>query len=176
MGVVTALVRAAFLVNGVYAESSRAYGITPQQGQLLCALRPQPYGMSELGEVLGLAKSSLTGLVDRTVQRGLVRREADPRDGRAVRVALTDEGARLAHEFHEATCRRIDALPAGLSGSERDRLAALLSRVVLDNKVPDIFTAPEITPQSPADPEATPQSPADPEITPQNSADPEATP
>ncbi|CAM5472473.1 MarR family winged helix-turn-helix transcriptional regulator [Streptomyces aurantiogriseus] len=146
MGVGPALVRSAFLVNAVYAESSRAYGITPQQGQLLCVLRPQPYGMSELGEMLGLAKSSLTGLVDRTVQRGLVRREADPRDGRAVRVALTDEGARLAHEFHEATCRRIDELPSGLNGAERDRLAALLARVVLDNKVPEVFTDPEVTP------------------------------
>ncbi|TGB03053.1 MarR family transcriptional regulator [Streptomyces sp. MZ04] len=41
--------------------------------------------MSELGTMLGLAKSSLTGLVDRTAQHGLVRREPDPRDGRAVR-------------------------------------------------------------------------------------------
>lgn len=146
MGVVTALVRSAFLVNAVYAESSRAYGITPQQGQLLCVLMPQPYGMSELGEMLGLAKSSLTGLVDRTVQRGLVRREADPRDGRAVRVGLTEEGVRLAHEFYEATCRRIDELPSGLSGAERDRLATLLARVVLDNKVPEVFTDPEVMP------------------------------
>ncbi|MFE0457609.1 MarR family winged helix-turn-helix transcriptional regulator [Streptomyces sp. NPDC058914] len=146
MGVVTALVRSAFLVNAVYAESSRAYGITPQQGQLLCVLMPQPYGMSELGEVLGLAKSSLTGLVDRTVQRGLVRREPDPRDGRAVRVGLTEEGARLAHAFYDETCRRVEALPSALSGSERDRLAALLARVVLDNKVPEVFTDPDVSP------------------------------
>ncbi|MFI6037465.1 MarR family winged helix-turn-helix transcriptional regulator [Streptomyces sp. NPDC051315] len=143
IGVGPALVRSAFLVNAVYAESSRAHGITPQQGQLLCALMRQPYGMSELGEVLGLAKSSLTGLVDRTVRRGLVRREADPRDGRAVRVGLTDEGARLAHGFHDETCRRVESLPSGLSGTERDRLAALLARVVLDNKVPEVFTNPE---------------------------------
>ncbi|MER5830875.1 MarR family transcriptional regulator [Streptomyces sp. NPDC002130] len=95
--------------------------------------------MSELGEMLGLAKSSLTGLVDRTVRRGLVRREADPRDGRAVRVALTDEGAALAGKFHAETCRRVEALPSGLSGAERDRLAVLLSRVVVDNEVPELF-------------------------------------
>ncbi|MEU9668450.1 MarR family transcriptional regulator [Streptomyces bobili] len=143
MGVVTALVRSTFLVNAVYAEASRAYGITPQQGQLLCVLMPQPYGMSELGDMLGLAKSSLTGLVDRTVQRGLVRREGDPRDRRAVRVGLTEEGERLAHEFYEETCRRVETLPAGLTANERDRLAALLARVVLDNKVPEVFTEPE---------------------------------
>ncbi|GAA2220826.1 MarR family winged helix-turn-helix transcriptional regulator [Streptomyces indiaensis] len=139
MGVVAALVRTAFLVDGVYAEAGRVYGLTPQQGQLLCVLMPQPCGMGELGETLGLAKSSLTGLVDRTVRRGLVRREADPRDGRAVRVGLTDEGAVLAGKFHAETCRRMEALPSGLSGAERDRLAVLLSRVVVDNAVPEVF-------------------------------------
>lgn len=143
MAVVTALVRSAFLVNAVYAESSRAHGITPQQGQLLCVLMPQPYGMSELGEMLGLARSSLTGLVDRTVQRGLVRREPDPRDGRAVRVGLTEEGDRLAHGVYDETCRRVENLPAGLNTNERDRLAALLARVVVDNKVPEVFTDPD---------------------------------
>ncbi|WP_344447411.1 MarR family winged helix-turn-helix transcriptional regulator, partial [Kitasatospora nipponensis] len=88
-GVVAGLVRSAFLVNSVYAESGRVLGLTPQQGQLLCVLMGQPYGMTELGTVLGLAKSRLTGLVDRTAQRGLVRREPDPEDRRAIRVALT---------------------------------------------------------------------------------------
>jgi DNA-binding MarR family transcriptional regulator len=143
MGIVTALVRSSFLVNAVYAEASRAYGLTPQQGQLLCVLMPQPYGMSELGEMLGLAKSSLTGLVDRTAQRGLVRREADPRDRRAVRVGLTEEGAALAEEFYAETWRRVETLPSGLAPAERTRLAALLARVVSDNKVPEVFVQPE---------------------------------
>ncbi|MFD9891474.1 MarR family winged helix-turn-helix transcriptional regulator [Amycolatopsis sp. NPDC059027] len=139
MGVVTALVRSAFLVNAVYAESSREHGITPQQGQLLCVLMAQPYGMSELGATLGLAKSSLTGLVDRTERNGLVRREPDPVDSRAVRVTLTAEGRRLAEEFYAETCRRVDELPSGLSAAERQTLAGLLGRVVLDNEVPVVF-------------------------------------
>ena len=139
IGIVAALVRSAFLVNAVYAVSGREHGLTPQQGQLLCVLMAQPYGMSELGGVLGLAKSSLTGLVDRTEHLGLVRREPDPRDTRAVRVALTPQGCRLAEEFYAETCRRIDKLPAGLTATERDTLAGLLGRVVLDNKVPVVF-------------------------------------
>ncbi len=139
IGVVAALVRSAFLVNAVYTESGREHGLTPQQGQLLCVLMAQPYGMSELGAILGLAKSSLTGLVDRTERNGLVRREPDPQDTRAVRVALTPRGGKLAAEFYAETCRRIDKLPAGLSATERDTLADLLGRVVLDNKVPVVF-------------------------------------
>jgi DNA-binding MarR family transcriptional regulator len=143
IGVVAALVRASFLVNAVYAESGREYGLTPQQGQLLCVLMSQPYGMSELGAMLGLAKSSLTGLVDRTERNGLVRREVDPRDMRAVRVALTRQGSRLAAEFYAETCRRIEKLSAGLSAAERDTLAGLLGRVVSDNQVPAVFMEPD---------------------------------
>jgi DNA-binding MarR family transcriptional regulator len=139
VGVVSALVRSAFLVNAVYAQSGREHGLTPQQGQLLCVLMAQPYGMSDLGSMLGLAKSSLTGLIDRSERLGLVRREADPRDLRAVRVGLTDRGSRLAEEFYAETCRRIDELPEGLEPAERDTLAALLGRVVEDNEVPLVF-------------------------------------
>ena len=145
IGVVAGLVRASFLVNSVYAESGRKYGLTPQQGQLLCVLMARPYGMSELGATLRLAKSSLTGLVDRTERNGLVRREADPRDSRAVRVAHTPQGAKLAREFYDETSRRIEALSATLGPPELDTLAGLLSRVVLDNEVPMVFGAPEET-------------------------------
>ncbi|MFD2766682.1 MarR family winged helix-turn-helix transcriptional regulator [Micromonospora eburnea] len=143
IGVVAALVRSSFLVNAVYAESGREHGLTPQQGQLLCVLMARPYGMSELGAMLRLAKSSLTGLVDRTERNGLVRREPDPQDMRAVRVALTPQGSRLAGEFYTETCRRIEELPGSLSPAERDTLAELLGRVVLDNEAPAVFLEPD---------------------------------
>jgi DNA-binding MarR family transcriptional regulator len=143
IGVVGALVRGAFLVNAVYAEAAREYGLTAQQGQLLCVLMRRPLGMGELGATLGLAKSSLTGLVDRTERNGLVRREADPGDLRAVRVALTERGSGLVEEFYAETCRRIDGLPQGLSEAERGTLADLLGRVVLENDVPVVFAEPD---------------------------------
>lgn len=139
MSVVTALVRASFLVNAVYAETAREYGLTAQQGQLMCVLMPQPCGMGKLVKMLGLAKSSLTGLVDRTAQRGLVRREPDPEDRRAVRVALTAEGAELVDAFYAETCRRVESLHSGLPESDREKLAGLLSLLVTDNEVPVVF-------------------------------------
>lgn len=136
------MVRSTFLVNAVYAESAREYGITQQQGQLLCVLMAQPHGMGELGAVLGLAKSSLTGLVDRTERTGLVQRRPDPQDARAVTVSLTRQGAKIADEFYTETCRRVEELTTGLAAAERDALAALLGRVVTDNKVPTVFLEP----------------------------------
>jgi DNA-binding MarR family transcriptional regulator len=139
LGVVAGLVRSSFLVNAVYAESARGYGLTVQQGQLLCVLMARPYGMGDLGATLGLEKSSLTGLVDRAVRRGLVRREPVPDDRRAVQVVLTGEGRALAEDFYAATCRRVEDLASGLPASDRDRLAGLLGRVVQDNEVPTVF-------------------------------------
>ncbi|MFC5661983.1 MarR family winged helix-turn-helix transcriptional regulator [Kitasatospora misakiensis] len=138
-GVVGGLVRAAFLVDAVYAESARVHGLTPQQGQLLCVLLGRSYVMGELGGVLRLAKSSLSGLVDRTERNGLVRRESCEGDARAVRVALTAEGAVLAESFYAETCRRVDELPAGFSAEERELLGGLLGRIVRENKVPPVF-------------------------------------
>ncbi|GAA0362702.1 MarR family transcriptional regulator [Microbispora corallina] len=143
IGTVAALVRSTFLVNAVYANSARGHGLTQQQGQLLCVLMAQPYGMSELGAMLGLAKASLTGLVDRSERNGLVRRTPDPEDLRAVRVSLTRQGVKLAGEFYSETCRRVEELTSGLTPSERDTLAALLGRVVTDNKVPTVFQEPD---------------------------------
>ncbi|MFF4357573.1 MarR family winged helix-turn-helix transcriptional regulator [Streptomyces sp. NPDC001604] len=139
LGVVTGLIRTSFLVNAAYAESAREHGLTSQQGQLLCVLMARPYGMGELGSVLGLAKSSLTGLVDRSERNGLVRREPDPRDTRAVRVTFTPEGRKLAEEFYAETCRRIARLPDALDAAEQNTLAALLSRIAWHNNVPAVF-------------------------------------
>jgi DNA-binding MarR family transcriptional regulator len=139
LGVVAALVRATFLVNAVYAESAREHGITSQQGQLLCVLMTRPFSMGELGATLGLAKSSLTGLVDRTERNGLVRRDPDPQDARGVRVSLTPRGRRLVDAFYDETCRRVDELPRGFGAADRAALADLLGRIVLANDVPTVF-------------------------------------
>lgn len=99
----------------------------------------QPYGMGDLGAMLGLAKSSLTGLVDRTERNGLVKRIPDPHDTRAVRVALTPRGSRRADEFYNDTCRRIEKLSASLDAGQRETLARLLGDIVRENKVPLTF-------------------------------------
>lgn len=140
MSMGTALVRTAFLVDAVYSDSVREFDLTAQQAQLLCVLIARPYGMFELAKTLGLAKSSISGLVDRSEKRGLVRRESDPGDGRAFRVALTDRGAQLAEQFHDETTKRVAELPLGLSAADQQVLVGLLTRVVVDNQVPEVFT------------------------------------
>ncbi|MFE6862028.1 MarR family winged helix-turn-helix transcriptional regulator [Nocardia sp. NPDC057668] len=139
IGVVSGLVRSAFLVDAVYTESAREHGITMQQGQLLCLLMARPKSMGELGALLRLAKSSVTGLVERTERNGWVSREPDLRDARTIRVALTPAGDRFARTFYAETCARIERLTDTLDPAERDGLGELLGRVVADNQVPELF-------------------------------------
>ncbi|NDZ80792.1 winged helix-turn-helix transcriptional regulator [Streptomyces sp. SID10853] len=143
MGIAAALVRTSFLVQAVYTEASREYGLPVQQAQLMCVLMAQPRGMGELSTMLGLEKSSLTGLVDRAERRGLVCREPDPLDRRAVRVALSPEGARVSGDFYADASARMEALADAVGPAERDRLAAVLGRLVRSNEVPVVFVEPD---------------------------------
>jgi DNA-binding MarR family transcriptional regulator len=83
----------------VSEEIVRRHGLTPQQYQLLLALMGFPdrewATVRELADLIQLRHHSMVELVDRAQKQGLVQREADPTDGRVVRVSLTVEGERI---------------------------------------------------------------------------------
>ena len=99
---------------------ARANGLTPQRHQLLLMVKGAPDGsematVGELADRLQLAQNSVTDLVARAVDAGLLRRESAPDDGRVVRLRLTPEGERrLAGAVAELT-------------AERERLADVLA-------------------------------------------------
>ena len=137
LGPAAGLVRLTFLVQNLYTEVSRDCGLTVSQGQLLCTLSDQTVGMAELSDVLGSERSSLTGLVDRAEQRGLVVRESDPQDRRVVKVVLTPAGSAALHRFHDELTERLEELLQELPATERDRFTKTLGRVVAD--APAVF-------------------------------------
>jgi DNA-binding MarR family transcriptional regulator len=96
-------------------EAMRAAGLTPQQYQLLLALKGFPgrdwASVRELADRLLLRHHSVVGLISRAQKQGLAHRGARPSDGRAVQVMLTPEGERvLAHlgALHRDELRRMD--------------------------------------------------------------------
>jgi DNA-binding MarR family transcriptional regulator len=98
-------------------ETVRRHGVTPQQYQLMLALKGFPGRdwavVRELAEQLQLRHHSVVELVDRAQQEGLVQRGADPDDARAVRVGLTRRGEQLLGRLsalHRDELRRMDAL------------------------------------------------------------------
>ena len=80
-------------------ETVRSLGLSPQQYQLLLALKGFPgrewATVRELADRLQLRHHSVVELVDRAQGQGLVQRTPDPDDARAVRVVLTEEGENM---------------------------------------------------------------------------------
>jgi DNA-binding MarR family transcriptional regulator len=61
--------------------------------------------MSQLAESSHQVSATMTGIVDRLVERGLVARERDPQDRRTLRVDLTLAGRELLEQvrYHKRT-------------------------------------------------------------------------
>src|SRR3989440_9217064 len=96
---------------------ARASGLTPQRYLLLLMIKGAPDGsekstVTELAERLQLAQSTVTELVRRAEEVGLVARETSALDGRVAHLRLTEEGERrLARSFSSIAGER-DALRA----------------------------------------------------------------
>lgn len=96
-------------------QAARKEGITPQQHQLLLAIKGFPNRdhatVSELADRLQMRQHSMVGLIDRTEAQGLVRREPGTVDRRQVFVLLTPEGEErlrrlVAHHQRELVTMR----------------------------------------------------------------------
>lgn len=62
-------------------------------------LRAREMRMTELANFLGLSKANATGLIDRLVARGLVRRQRSETDRRVVHASLTPDGRKAAEQL-----------------------------------------------------------------------------
>ena len=95
-------------------RATTAHGLTPATYDLLLMVRAGEEAGATIGSLarrLGLAANSVTELVDRAEASGLVRRGADPSDGRVTRVSLTRGGhERLAAAVAELDAERLHLL------------------------------------------------------------------
>lgn len=125
-----ALVQLSFQVQRILAAVGAEHDLSIIQIRLLGILRDRQPGMLELGQHLGLDKSSITGLVSRAEKRGLVQRTPSPHDGRGVLVALTPAGRRLAEQGEMQITRRITELTKVLNATQRKEFTQLASVLV----------------------------------------------
>ena len=99
--------------------------------RLLGVLRDRTPTMNQLAKLLGLDKSSITGLVDRAERRGLVARVPSTSDRRAVLVNLTDAGRSLASEVSIRFETEISTMLDSLAPRDRQALTRILSRLLV---------------------------------------------
>ena len=109
----------------VEAKMAAKGGLTAAQSGALFVLGPRDGALiGEVAEALDLAPSAMTGLIDRMARADLVERRPDPKDGRALRLYLTDKGQEARKEAKAG----VEGLNTHLTEGFTDDEIAVVSR------------------------------------------------
>lgn len=87
-----AMYRASHATTQAYREVLKPWGLTYPQYLAMVVLATGEHTVSELGDELSLDSGTLSPMLRRLEDRGLVARRRDADDERVVRARLTDEG------------------------------------------------------------------------------------
>jgi DNA-binding MarR family transcriptional regulator len=123
-------------LNTVYVMSRSA------SGTLATLERSGPARLTALATHEGVTQPAMTQLISRLQDAGLVRREADPDDGRVVRVSITDDGRAVLAARRAERTQRLGVLLTRISPEHRATLATALpalealAQVHADSPVP----------------------------------------
>ena len=85
--------------------------------------------VNELAREIVLSPTAMSRFVDRAEAAGVVRREADPADRRALQVTLTEEGVALLRRMWPVYERGIEEHFVAHLGAAGERLRRVLERV-----------------------------------------------
>jgi DNA-binding MarR family transcriptional regulator len=110
------------------ARLFRPYGLTGAQYNVLNILSGSSAGISQrqLGDLLVVDRSNVTGLLDRLQSAGWVRRDDDPEDRRVYRVSLTPAGRELWGKVHPLYLAVANQLTRGLNPKKMDHCLEVL--------------------------------------------------
>jgi DNA-binding MarR family transcriptional regulator len=124
MRVATSVMRVQQILLGLYDEVLRPHGLTFARYEALVLLRFSRSGalpLKVIGSRLMVHPTSVTNTIVRLAAAGLVERRPNPRDGRGVLAAITDDGRRVA----EAATKDLLAADFGLAVLDEAERAAL---------------------------------------------------
>lgn len=107
------------------------YDLTPVQYAALATVRSNP-GIDQitLAGLIAYDRTTITGVVDRLVQKGLLVRHASSRDRRARELQLTDAGRKTLRAIAPAVEAAQHTLVRGLTTKEAAELMRLLRKAI----------------------------------------------
>lgn len=130
------LIRRAHQVSSaIFAEAmaDQAIDLTPFQFAALAAVGAHPgIDQASVARQAACDKATMGGVINRLVEKGLLRREQSKTDRRARVLELTDEGDQVLNRTRSVVADIQNRLTDGLSDSERATLVDLLQRIALD--------------------------------------------
>lgn len=106
------------------------YDLTPVQYAALSAIDATP-GIDQvtLAGLIAYDRTTITGVLDRLVQKGLVERHASSRDRRARELTITDAGRQTLRDITPAVEAAQRIMLGGLTEKEASELMRLLRKV-----------------------------------------------
>lgn len=109
----------------------RQYKLTEAQFNVLFALHYADHALTqtELGRRLVVTRASVTSLIDKLEEKGLVERRTVPGNRRSYHVIRTKKGRDLFNEVEPKYRARIHHSMSGLSEKDQETLISLLERV-----------------------------------------------
>jgi MarR family transcriptional regulator, temperature-dependent positive regulator of motility len=107
------------------------YDLTPVQYAALATIKTNP-GIDQitLAGLIAYDRTTITGVVDRLVQKGLLLRRASSRDRRARELQLTEDGRRTLRAITPAVEEAQRSLVRGLTDKETQELMRLLRKAI----------------------------------------------
>lgn len=108
----------------------KPFGLRKVEFSLLMLLQAnQALSPKQLSQTLTLTAPTLTTLLDRLQERGLIRRDRNPADGRSQHIVLTEAGRKTARDSAAAAQPMERELQQGLSPAEHAMLIELLTKL-----------------------------------------------
>ena len=114
------------------AERGKTYVVTPPQWGILSALFFEQQGLpiGALSQRRGFDAPTITGIVKRLEQSGLVERWHDREDRRVVKVYLTDEGREIMPTLFDAVTQFNATMAQGFSSDEQKDLVEKMQQLI----------------------------------------------
>jgi DNA-binding MarR family transcriptional regulator len=115
---------------GLFRSLNPADGLSQTAAATLATLeRSGPRRLTALAVQQGVTQPAMTQLIGRLQDSGLVRREADPADGRVVQVRLTDQGRETLARRRAVRAERLAGILARISPADQAALGAALPAI-----------------------------------------------
>jgi len=101
------------------------------QGRILYVLwQADSVPIIELSKKTGLAKTTLTSMLDRMEKAGLITRNYDKADRRQIRITLTEKSRELSDKYDEVSRKMSEIFYQGFSDSEIEQFESYLTRII----------------------------------------------
>jgi DNA-binding MarR family transcriptional regulator len=113
-----------------FDERVRGIGVTRPQWRVLTLLaRHGGVNQGQVADLLEVEPITLSRMVDRLQEAGLVERRADPRDRRAWQLFLTDKATPILSQIRERADELMVELLEGVNANEQAVLSKALSKI-----------------------------------------------